>query len=108
MTVLSVACKRKFGMAMIVVKMWVSSWLKMRTMWRSVRVSTTLMTYVPAGRVCAPTPGTSKGALNVTTVFLSQSAADAVGSASKQIANMDAVSKHLVKSFIGTFSLNTG
>src|SRR5579862_5519891 len=40
-------------------------------MFRSPKDSNTLNTYVPAGRIWASTPGTSKGELNVITVFLS-------------------------------------
>src|ERR1700693_5811950 len=59
-------------MARIVVKRCVSSALKIWTMFRSPKDSNTLNTYVPAGRICTSTPGTSKGALNVITVFLSK------------------------------------
>src|ERR1700687_581409 len=58
-------------MARIVVKRCVSSALKIWTMFRSPKDSNPLKTYVPAGRICASTPGTSKGSLKVITVFLS-------------------------------------
>src|ERR1700693_2395975 len=58
-------------MARIVVKICVSSALKIWTMFRLPKDSSTLKTYVPAGRICASTPGTSNGSLNVMTVFLS-------------------------------------
>src|SRR5579862_1711660 len=44
-------------------------------MLRSPPLSTSLKTYVPAGRICAPTPGTSTGELKVITVLLFQSSA---------------------------------
>src|SRR5690349_4800953 len=74
-------------------------------MWRSDSESRSLKTYVPAGNTCAPTPGTSTGALNVTTVFLFQSSADAPGNINKETAMTQTTTRHFVKTFIGTFSL---
>src|SRR5579864_4482062 len=53
-------------------------------MWRSDSESRILKTYVPAGKLCWPTPGTSNGLLKVTTVFRFQSSALAVDTTSKQ------------------------
>src|SRR5256885_3559884 len=81
----------------MVVKMWVSSPLKICTMCRSESESMILKTYVPAGRTCAPTPGTSTGPLNVILVLLFVSSADALGSTNTQTVNMQTMIKLLVK-----------
>src|SRR6185312_8934910 len=48
----------------------------------------------------APTPGTSKGALNVTFVFLFQSSAEAFGAMARQAVNTHTMVSNLVKIFI--------
>src|SRR5579864_1600965 len=53
-------------------------------MWRSDCESRILKTYVPAGRLCWPTPGTSTGPLKVITVFRFQSSALAEDTLSTQ------------------------
>src|ERR1051326_4717337 len=76
-------------------------------MWRSDGESMILNTYVPAGKTCAPTPGTSNGALNVMTVLRFQSSAEAVGNTKKHAATRHTITKILVNAFICILSLNS-
>ena len=62
----------------MVAKQCFSSLLRIWTMLRVVMVSSSLNTYVPAGRICAPEPGISTGDANVTMVVRSYNCAEAV------------------------------
>src|SRR3954469_17098898 len=73
-------------------------------MWRLAMEAVSLITYVPAGKICAPTPGTSTGWLYVTLVFLFQSSADATGVTKKHTASMDKAMKVCLKRVIDSFS----
>src|SRR5580698_10508720 len=69
-------------------------------MWRSDDESRTLKTYVPAGKLCWPTPGTSTGPLKVTTVLRFQSSAVAVGTASAHSMAKDSAIPTCLSSFM--------
>src|SRR5437899_8562215 len=89
----------------MVVNTCVPSSLKIWTMFRSDDESISLKRYVPAGRKCSPTPGTSTGPLNVTLVRLFQSSADAVGTRNAQATRTQNTIDRVFISFICRFLL---
>src|SRR3990172_903326 len=83
----------------MVAKTWSSASLKIWTMSRLDSESTSLKTYLPAGKYCWPTPGISILWLNVTIVFLSARCAIALSGSVRATRDAQNISATTLKRF---------